>query len=352
MEETVASQALRDSEELYRTTLLSMSDAVFITTDDGTFTFVCPNVDVIFGYGEDEVRGMERISRLLGSDLVRLEHLAAAGEVRNIEHEIATKDGAHRILLVHIKRVAIRRGTILYVCRDITERKQSEQAQERMAQELRDLGGRLIDAHEQERRRLARELHDGVGQRVALLSAEMTLLRKQLTGSPPMLEHVRRVLRHIEEVGSELHRVSHELHPAWLEHLGFDASIRRICAELSDTHRIVIHLEIGDIPAQLGQDVALCLYRIAQEALHNIVKHSQAATATVRLEADPAEIVLHVIDDGVGFDPALEHELKGVGLVSMRERARHAGGDLTLTTKPGEGTRVQVRVPIAGSVVC
>jgi PAS domain S-box-containing protein len=344
MEETVASRALRDSEELYRTTLLSMSDAVFITTDDGTFTFVCPNVDVIFGYGEDEVRGMQRISRLLGSDLVQLEHLVAAGEVRNIEHEIATKDGAHRILLVHIKRVAIKRGTILYVCRDITERN-------RMAQELRDLGGRLIDAHEQERRRLSRELHDGVGQRLALLSAEVALLRRQLTGSP-MLEQVRRVLTHIEDVGAELHRVSHELHPAWLEQLGFPASIRRVCAELSDAHRIAIHLEIGEIPPQLRRDVALCLYRIAQEALHNIVKHSQAATATVRLDADPVEIVLQVIDDGLGFDPALEHELRGVGLVSMRERARHAGGDLTLATQPGQGTRVHVRVPLAGAAIC
>jgi signal transduction histidine kinase len=146
--------------------------------------------------------------------------------------------------------------------------------------------------------------------------------------------------------------VSHELHPAWLEHVGFAASIRRLCVELSNAHRIAIELEIGKMPAQLRRDVALCLYRIVQEALHNIVKHSQAATATVRLDADPVEIVLLVIDDGLGFDPVVEHELKGVGLVSMRERARHAGGDVTLTTKPGQGTRVEVRVPLVDSAVC
>src|SRR5262245_50842981 len=136
MDQTVASQ-IRESEELHRTVVRSMSDAVFITTDDGTFTFVCPNVDVIFGHTEDEARGMERISRLLGSDLVRLEQLAATGEVRNIEHEIVTKGGARRNLLVHVKRVAIRHGTILYVCRDITERKQSEHAHGRTEARLR-----------------------------------------------------------------------------------------------------------------------------------------------------------------------------------------------------------------------
>jgi len=203
----------------------------------------------------------------------------------------------------------------------------------------------LIDAQEQERRRLSRELHDGVGQRLALLSAELAVLRDRLTDSPAALEQVHRALAYTAEVGAELHRVSHELHPAWLEQLGLAASVRRICTEVSVAHRLAIHLEIGEIPQQLGLDAALCLYRIVQEALHNIVKHSQASTAAVRLEADAVDIMLHVSDNGLGFDPALEHQVKGVGLVSMRERARYAGGDLTLTTQPGQGTRIHVRVP-------
>jgi PAS domain S-box-containing protein len=334
MDDPVTSQTHREWEEVHRI----MSDAVFITTDDGRFTFICPNVDVIFGHTEDEVRSMEHISRLLGSGPVQLQHLTATNEVRDIEHEIVTKNGARRTLLVRVRRVAIGRGSIVYVCRDITERKQSDHR-------------RLIDAREQERRKLSRELHDGVGQRLALLSAELALLREQLTDSPSVLERVCRSLAYTAEVGAELHRVSHELHPVWLEQLGLPASIRRICAEMSDAHRVTIHLEIGEIPAQLGRDAGLCLYRIAQEALHNMVKHSQATTATVRMEADRSEFVLHVSDNGRGFDSALEHELKGVGLVSMRERARHAGGDLTLTTKPGQGTRIQVRVPLAGAQI-
>jgi len=143
--------------------------------------------------------------------------------------------------------------------------------------------------------------------------------------------------------------VSREMHPAWLEQLGLSASIRRVCGELSHTYRMTIRLELEEMPAQLGREVALCLYRIAREALPNAVKHSQTATATVRLEADAEGIGLDIIDDGLGFDPALEQEAKGIGLASMRERACHVGGALTVTTKLGQGTRVHVRVPLADS---
>ena len=469
MDETVLAQALRESEELHRVTLLSMSDAVFITTDDGAFTFVCPNVDVIFGYGEDEVRAMERISRLLGSDLIDLGHLASSGEVKNIEHEIETKNGTRRVLLVHVKRVSIRHGTILYVCRDITERKEADYAHRRSEERLklaleaakaatwdwdvptgemswspdthrilgnatsghspsldsllncvhpldresvattvreamagatsyktefrvvgddqserwvlgkgrafrngkplrmlgvfvdvserhraeeerRDLGGRLINAHEEERRRLSRELHDGVGQRLALMSVELARLRGEVTGAPPILEQVRRLSEHIEEVGSELHRLSHELHPAWLEQLGLAASLRRICSELSDAGGMTILLEIEEVPTVLTNEVALAVYRIAQEALHNIVKHSGARNATVRLEADRDDIVLSVTDDGQGFDPLAERAMNGVGLISMRERAGQVDGQMTLTSKPSQGTRIELRVPLLSAI--
>jgi PAS domain S-box-containing protein len=399
MHEVISAHALRESEERHRVTLLSMSDAVFITTDEGAFTFVCPNVDVIFGYREDEVRAMGCISQLLGRDLLEVEPLASRGEIRNLEHEAKAKDGTDRVLLVHIKRVSIEHGTIMYVCRDITERKRSDDvhrrneeqlrtefralrlddverwvlgkgeasnngrsprmpgvfldaaARHRMEQELRDLGGRLVDAHERERRRLSAELHDGVGQRLAVLAAELALLREQVAGSPLILEQVDRVLTHAEDVGSELHRLSHDLHPAWLEQVGLSASIRRVCDELSRTHRIVIHLEIAEVPGGLTNDVALCLYRIVQEALHNVVKHSSATTATVRLEVDHGEVLLNVVDDGRGLDLLVEHATNGVGLISMRERARQVEGSLTLTSSPGLGTQVQVRVPLVGSTI-
>lgn len=134
MDDPTVSPRLDESEELHRITLQNISDAVFITDDDGAFTYICPNADVIFGYVPHEVWSLGRISVLLGKDLVDRQALLVHGELRNIEHEIVTKSGARRVVLVHVKRVAIRRGTTLYVCRDITDRRESEEA---LRQQLR-----------------------------------------------------------------------------------------------------------------------------------------------------------------------------------------------------------------------
>ena len=217
---------------------------------------------------------------------------------------------------------------------DVSERHRAEQ-------ERRDLGGRLINAHEDERRRLSRELHDGVGQRLALLSVELTRLREEATSVPPILDHVRKLSEHIEEVGSELHRLSHELHPAWLEQLGLAASLRRICGELADAGGLTIHLEIDDIPSVLTSDVALAVYRIAQEALHNIVKHSAAANATVQLHADGNDIVLNVIDDGRGFEPLAEacHERGRAGQHAGARRPGRRTDDADIGAEAGDADR-------------
>src|SRR5688572_22878724 len=123
----LAYRQLRDSEELHRATLTNISDAVFLTDDDDRFTFVCPNVDVIFGYSPDEVIGLERISKLLGQTLFDRADLAARREIRNIERRVTVKSGEPRTILVHIKAVSIQRGTVLYCCRDITELKHAEE---------------------------------------------------------------------------------------------------------------------------------------------------------------------------------------------------------------------------------
>src|SRR5262245_52681622 len=123
-----AYEALRESEELHRATLSSISDAVFLSDDEGAFTYICPNVDVIFGYVPDEVQAMGSIARLLGQNLFSLADLIGQGELRNIEREITAKSGVRRTVLIQIKRVAIKNGTVLFTCRDITELRQAEKA--------------------------------------------------------------------------------------------------------------------------------------------------------------------------------------------------------------------------------
>jgi PAS domain S-box-containing protein len=334
-------EALRASEELHRATLINISDAVFLTDDNGVFTFVCPNVDVIFEYVPDEVHAMERIDRLIGERLFDPAQLASRGEIRNIECEATSKSGERRDLLVHVKRVAIQQGTVLYSCRDVTDRKRAEEA-------LRGVSGRLISAYEQDRIRLARELHDDVTQRLSLLSLELDLLGEQLAESP--VEHhdrVRALSIMAKEVASDLHRFAHQLHPARLQQLGLDAAIRGFCNELATAHHFAIDVDIDPLPVPLSPDVTLCLYRVTQEALHNVVKHSGGSTATVRLGVVGPELHLTIADRGMGFDTRAAHEQASLGLVSMRERVRLVHGKLLVESTPGAGTQVVARVPSA-----
>ncbi len=230
---------------------------------------------------------------------------------------------------------------MLYACRDVTERLQADQ-------ELRELGGQLINAHEKERIRLSRELHDELGQRVALLSIELGLLNQQMaTHDHEVRAQATKLAWEATEIGNALHRLSHNLHPSRLEQLGLRRSIETLCHELVDTKRIAIDLQIADVPEGIGLDMSLCLYRIAQEALNNVVKHSGAAHAVLGLGQDARAIVMSIADDGAGFDPADVRRKGTLGLISMRERARLVHATLAVTSQPGHGTRLEVRAPLA-----
>ena len=334
-----AFEALRASEELHRATLTNISDAVFLTDDEGAFTFVCPNVDVIFEYAPDEVHAMGRIGRLLGDNLFDLRDFVSRGQIQNIECEATSKSGEQRALLVHVKRVSIQEGTVLYSCRDVTDRKRAEEA-------LRGVSGRLIDAHEQDRIRLARELHDDVAQRLSLLSLELDVLHDKLKDAHEDRARVDALSRIAKELASDVHQFAHQLHPARLRQLGLEEAIRGFCRELSSAHRIAIDVGIHSLPSPLPPEVTLCLYRVTQEALQNVIKHSGVASANVRLTGIGPELHLEIVDHGVGFDTSASSELTSLGLVSMRERVRLVKGQLQVESASGVGTHISVRVPI------
>ena len=245
------------------------------------------------------------------------------------------------ILLVHVKQVSIQDGTTLYSCRDVTERKRAEEA-------LRGVSGRLINAHEQDRIRLARELHDDVAQRLSLLSLELDVLEERLGNvTADCRAQVQSLSTSAKELALDLHRLAHQLHPARLEQLGLAAAIRGFCQELSKAHHVAIDVDIQALPPSLGQDVALCLYRVTQEALQNVVKHSGVGAAAVRLAGGGDELRLEIVDRGVGFDTQAAHEQASLGLVSMRERVRLVQGHLQIDSKKGAGTSVAIRIPTA-----
>ncbi len=213
--------------------------------------------------------------------------------------------------------------------------------------ELRVLTGRLFQAQETERRRIARELHDDLNQSLALLAVELDVLAQSPSDSADQFgRRLRELSARVKELSSSVHDLSHQLHPSKLEQLGLVAAVRGLCKELAQGHGLAIEFLSKDIPEAVPEDVALCLYRVAQEALRNVIRHSGARHAGVELSASAGGICLQIDDDGAGFDPASAWGTEGLGLVSMRERLHLVGGSIAIDARPSGGTRVEVQVPL------
>ena len=153
----------------------------------------------------------------------------------------------------------------------------------------------------------------------------------------------------VSEISSNIHDLSHQLHSSKLDTLGLTASVRGLCREFSEQHKLRVQFVDEDIPGPIPKDVTLCLFRIVQEALRNVVKHSGASEAAVELFGRGDRIDLCISDDGVGFETKSAKGAAGIGLISMRERLRQVGGDIVIESEPLHGTRLQVHVPLPAS---
>ena len=221
---------------------------------------------------------------------------------------------------------------------DISDRKLADEA-------LLDLGGRLISAQETERGRIARELHDDFNQRMALLSIELEQLGRGID-EPVKQKIFEKLQRQVKDISADIHRLSYRLHPSKLDHLGLAAAVSSLCEEFSESskRKIVCH-RIG-FPATLPKEVELCLFRVAQEALRNSVRHSRAESIRVVLVKTRNAVRLSVSDDGCGFNPKSEVMQSGLGFISMRERLHIVGGEMRVYSQPRRGTRIEVSVPL------
>jgi signal transduction histidine kinase len=223
---------------------------------------------------------------------------------------------------------------------DLTERKRTEQT-------LRDLSARLIHGQEEERTRIARELHDDIGQRMALISIELEQL-SQLTkeSSQEQQSLILKLSQQAREITTDVQHISHELHSPKLEHLGLVSAVKALCRDFSQHRKMRIEVIAQADFAFIPSDLAVCLYRVIQEALQNAVKHSHSPEAKVDLHAYPDHIDIGICDSGIGFDPDSPMARAGLGLVSMRERLRLVQGTLVIESRPGQGTSIRIRVPL------
>jgi len=235
------------------------------------------------------------------------------------------------------------KGTILRMIgmvADITERKLAEEA-------ISGINRRLIEAQEAERARIARDLHDNIGQRLAMLSVtlEQTKRMPPAPGNdfPKRIDELR---KQVQDISTEVHALSHELHSSKLRHMDMIHAMRGFCMELSEQQNVEINFGHKDIPGSVPPEISICLFRVLQEALHNAVKHSKVSLFDVEARGTSDAILLTIRDTGLGFD--LEYAMKGngLGLTSMQERLKLVNGELSIHSRPSSGTSIHARVPL------
>jgi signal transduction histidine kinase/ABC-type uncharacterized transport system substrate-binding protein len=244
---------------------------------------------------------------------------------------------------IWIGGLAIILGLIALVAYLLFSRKQVQKSR---ATEL-ELSGLLINAQEKERSRLASELHDDFSQRVALLALGLESASELVDTSPDLVKQkLHGLMDSASELGADLHTVSHRLHSSTLEKLGLAAGLSALCREFSAQQGIEVNFTHNGIPRSIHPDVALALFRIVQEGLRNLKKHSGATKGTVYLSRSGDHLCVSVSDEGVGFEVKRLKEKLGLGIRSMEERANLLGGRLEISSKPGKGTRIDAWVPV------
>jgi PAS domain S-box-containing protein len=262
------------------------------------------------------------------------------------------KDGAQLLIQVAFSVIKDRKSSetkdLLAVVEERESLRKAEDSLREAETARRELARRLTSAQENERTRIARELHDHIGQSLAILRIQFLRAGRPVSGMPGHLHpSVTELCEKLREVAGNVSRLSHELHSSELEYLGLATAVESHCREFSLQQKIKVDCTCEGLPKNMDSLLALSLLRIVQEALHNIAKHSDAKWARVAIKASPQTLSLIVEDDGVGFDAEDAQLSAGLGLISMRERIHLAGGDFNITSRPGKGTVILAQVPLS-----
>jgi PAS domain S-box-containing protein len=342
-----AAHVVRESEERFRLVANTAPVMIWMAGTDRLCTYVNQPWLEFTGRPLEAELGNGWLEGVHKEDLKRClkTYSEAFGERQSFEMEyrIRRNDGEYRwILDIGVPRFNSDGNFAGYIgsCLDITDRKLAEKA-------LANVGRRLIEAHEEERSWIARELHDDIAQRVALLAVEVEQFDLRVPVSVVDLhEYLQHARQRMFDLGKDVQALSHRLHSSKLEYLGLVTAAKSFCRELSEQRKVRIEFKHSDIPAVIPKEISLCLFRVLQEALQNAVKHSTEQNFTVELHGTKDGISLTVSDSGIGFDWRHAINGRGLGLISMRERLRLVNGELSIQSEPGRGTTVLARVPL------
>jgi PAS domain S-box-containing protein len=346
-----AEQAQRESEEKLRLLLDSTAEAIYGIDLECRCTFC--NLACL------RALGFERIDEVVGKNMHALiHHTRADGTLLPVEEcrvvrVIQTGKGEHAKEEVlwrtngtcfpaecwsypQMRGEEIVGAVVAFV--DITERKLAETA-------LASVSRRLIEAQEQERSRIARELHDDIGQRLALLAIKLAQLQQSPPNSRELSGRIGELQKRTSEIAADIQSLSHGLHSSRLQYLGIAAAMKGFCREFGEQQKVEIDCKIHDLPVTLSPDVSLCFFRVLQEALHNSTKHSGVRYFEVELWATQDEVHLTVSDSGDGFDIGAARASRGLGLISMEERLKLLNGTLSIESELQRGTTIHAHLP-------
>ncbi len=336
-----AAHVVRESEERFRLVANTAPVMIWMAGTDGLCTYVNQPWLEFTGRPLEAQLGDGWVQGVHQEDLKGcLKTYSEAFDERQsfeMEYRVRRKDGEYRwILDIGVPRFNSDGNFAGYIgsCLDITDRKLAEEA-------LASVGSRLIEAHEEERTWIARELHDDIVQRVALVAVE--LKRPDQQGVD---DRIRQACHLLDDLGQDIQALSHRLHSSKLEYLGLVTAAKSFCRELSEQRNVRIEFKHSDIPSAVPKEISLCLFRVLQEALQNAVRHSGGQDFAVEVHGTQDEIRLIVSDSGIGFDWRDAINRRGLGLISMRERLRLVSGELSIESQPGRGTSILARVPL------
>jgi PAS domain S-box-containing protein len=351
--------ALRQAEGKYRNLFENAIEGIFQTTPEGAFISANPALARIHGYDSPEelihtvtdIGAQLYVDSSLRSELTRL--LTEREVVRGFEAQVYSKDGSRIWISLNIKAVHDTDGRLLLyegTIQDITERKRTEEKVRLYEEQLRSLISELSLVEEKERRRIATDLHDHIGQILALAKIKLESLRETAssTGLAMPLDTIREM---IEQAIHYTRTLTFELSPPVLYELGFEAAVEWLTEQIQEQHGILVDFEDDLQPKPLNNELRILLFKAVRELVINIVKHAQAQRAKVSIRRDGKHIHVLIRDDGYGFDPFKDDpsgKMNGFGLFSIRERLKHFGGSFEIESNPGHGTRVTLVAPLNG----
>ncbi len=354
-EHQVARQRALESEATVRALLETAAQAILASGKDGRIVLANATAEKMYGYGRGEMLGQPLES--LVPRRLRKQHEAHRAawfaDPRNrtmgarLDLRSLRKDGTEFPVEISLSYIDTHEGTLsVAFVSDITDRKKNEATLLQYQEQLRKLTASLLVGQESGNREVARELHDVFSQELAALGMEVSLLLKSADRGTPLAENLAEVGRKLGQLADDIHRTSRQLHPAILDELGLEAALREECERVAKQNGIPVAFDTAGLASPIPGPASLCLYRVAQEALRNINKHAGAVRVRVRLEGVLGGVHLRIEDFGDGFDLEEARRKGGLGLISMEERVRLVNGKLSIRSAPGNGTTVEVFVPV------